>query len=220
MIRTGTTITARPGKEHGRMREGLLAALLAIVAAVACAEGTLSGDGDGADGDADGDSDTDSDSDTDIDTDTDSDSDTDTDTDADSDSDTDTDADTDTDVDADVDSDTDADTDSATGELCGSSYCESYETCCYDSICVDLDNDDEHCGACDHDCTVGEYPEGDGCSGGSCTCHDGAGCGGTETSACCATYYVCANTNLNDQNCGSCGHECLSDQWCNDGFCM
>jgi hypothetical protein len=80
---------------------------------------------------------------------------------------------------------------------------EGCETCGGD-ICVDLQTDALHCGACDAAC-----PAGAPCVSGVCDCgEDGTACGDT-----------CANLNTDPANCGSCGMACADGEFCLDGVC-
>lgn len=67
--------------------------------------------------------------------------------------------------------------------------------------CADSQADDGNCGACGHDCPLGE------CVAGSCTCL-ATTCGA-----------ACADLSTNNFNCGACSHACASDEVCNQGSC-
>lgn len=105
------------------------------------------------------------------------------------------------------------------GVDCGSVTCGPGETCCFSSYCADLLTDAENCGSCGNDCTSGLRPEGDGCSGGACTCHGGSGCLGTDTSACCSSPSRCTDTLSDEENCGRCGRACGWGETCTAGGC-
>jgi hypothetical protein len=69
--------------------------------------------------------------------------------------------------------------------------CASYETCC-GTTCVDLQNDPQHCGACDKACTGTQSYCGSGhCGTAPCngqTCGAGQTCCGTQ---CCTSGQIC-----------------------------
>jgi len=95
------------------------------------------------------------------------------------------------------------------------------------------------CGSCGYDCVFSSFPEGDGCSGGQCTCHGGMGCFGSFSSACCENAsgcvldagpddldvedrVVCAGIDLgayeDDPTCCDVS-DCTSGQKCCNGVC-
>lgn len=71
------------------------------------------------------------------------------------------------------------------------------------ATCADLQNDVNHCGACDNECEVGSS-----CVEGECACA-GESCDG-----------VCADLQSDARHCGACGNVCSSHQECVAGECQ
>ena len=123
--------------------------------------------------------------------------------------------------------------------------CASGQTLC-DGSCVDLNTNNQNCGACGTAC-----PSGNGCAGGVCTCLAGLepcgnectdlskdpancgacgnACGATQgcvagSCACPAGYDSCGadcvNLAADPANCGSCGNICPTGQFCQSGACL
>jgi len=141
-------------------------------------------------------------------------------------------------------------------EVCCNGACEDAASCgtciedcaasgrdCCRGACVDMDNDESHCGGCGIECGAGEV-----CCGGACVgsdaSHCGQGCdvcesgdelcctgacveiGNTHCNACgvACTTGQCCDTGCVDlesdaSNCGACGNTCPSGQVCSDGNC-
>jgi hypothetical protein len=80
------------------------------------------------------------------------------------------------------------------------------QTCegCGGDVCIDLETDPGHCGACDEVC-----PPTATCVGGECKCPDGLEVCGTG----------CVNTQTNPSHCGGCDVVCGDDEVCNAGAC-
>jgi hypothetical protein len=80
-----------------------------------------------------------------------------------------------------------------------------------DGLCVSLNHDHWHCGACGRQCDSGQVCVpglGDqGICATSCQPHR-TNCGGD-----------CVDLQTDHMNCGSCGRQCDSGQWCSSGFC-
>jgi hypothetical protein len=96
--------------------------------------------------------------------------------------------------------------------------------------CVDLRNNENHCGACDTPC-----PEDQQCRDGQCGCAQyGTACKDDDT--CCSTQCVagtcacaagksrcdtrCVDLRFNESNCRECGRTCGKDARCRDGWCV
>lgn len=106
------------------------------------------------------------------------------------------------------------DEDCSTGSVCNASgYCDpppdaadtASATCMHtrcDSLCVDLQNDARHCGACGNRCDGDEV-----CEEGGCVCN-GELCNGT-----------CVDLATNTRHCGACGNDCPEDAICQGGAC-
>jgi hypothetical protein len=75
---------------------------------------------------------------------------------------------------------------------------------CGGDVCIDLQTDPTHCGACDAAC-----PPGVGCEAGECVCPQGQeACGDS-----------CVNLLGDVSNCGSCGNTCADGKVCYLGVC-
>ncbi len=96
---------------------------------------------------------------------------------------------------------------------------------CYDGLtgcngfCIDLDTDNNHCGACGNACADGRR-----CCAGTCldTSADEANCGAcgivcADGHQCCDG--TCLDTSADEANCGDCGIVCASTEWCVSGVC-
>lgn len=84
--------------------------------------------------------------------------------------------------------------------------CSAGQTRC-GTECVDLSSNDQHCGACDAACAVGQA-----CTAGKCetSCSvDQTECDG-----------ICVDTQTNVGHCGSCGSACATGQVCVGGSCQ
>ena len=84
--------------------------------------------------------------------------------------------------------------------------CEGEQVDCGDG-CVDLDNDPQHCGACDNACDDDEV-----CDQGACATICGEGltpCDG-----------ACVDLDVNPDHCGGCGVACLEGEVCVEGACL
>lgn len=71
--------------------------------------------------------------------------------------------------------------------------------------CVDLQNNNDHCGECDQSCPTTGLPDEAGCVQGECDCADDdlTFCEGTNT---------CTPLHNDPDNCGECGIECNTDE--------
>ena len=85
------------------------------------------------------------------------------------------------------------------------SACASGTLC--SGACVDVQNDNAHCGACGTACTGGQV-----CSQGKC----GATCGG-DTKLCGST---CVDVKYDPNNCGDCSKACSAGDFCSNGACV
>ncbi|MHB8954086.1 MAG: hypothetical protein ACYC4U_14050 [Pirellulaceae bacterium] len=94
---------------------------------------------------------------------------------------------------------------------CGND-CDAVGLTCCGGSCVDLDNDFDHCGACDVICDVpGPYEYG-ACVEGACV----YGC--VEGATICMG--ACTNLSSDPDNCGACGNVCTEPTpYCNGGKC-
>lgn len=94
--------------------------------------------------------------------------------------------------------------DGGTGPSCGPGT-----TACGD-VCVSLDVDPSHCGACDNACSDGER-----CSGGMCevTCPAG------QQACTVGSGTQCVSTQSDREHCGACGNTCGAAQVCSEGTC-
>ncbi|MEZ4224294.1 MAG: MXAN_6577-like cysteine-rich protein [Polyangiaceae bacterium] len=131
----------------------------------------------------------------------------------------------------------------------GSEACDSGLTRCGD-LCVDVQSNPAHCGACGTTCDSGlvcgngscsdSCPGGlDNCDGacvdlqnnaqncGSCgtPCGAGQSCSGGQCSSSCSSGEEscggsCVNTQTDTQHCGGCGKACASGQECQGGSCV
>ena len=110
----------------------------------------------------------------------------------------------------------------------GKCACRTGKTRC-GKRCVDLRNNETHCGACDTPC-----PEDQQCRDGQCGCAQyGGACKGDGT--CCSKNCVdgkcacpkgrtrcgkrCVNTATDEANCGECGNGCGDTRECIKGVC-
>lgn len=94
------------------------------------------------------------------------------------------------------------------GEAYGTCICDGGRTPCATSAvlgCLDLMNDDAHCGACGFWCPTDMM-----CAGGRCRCLD-------ERLTNCGLR--CVDTTTNRTHCGSCGSVCPSEATCIGGSC-
>lgn len=94
------------------------------------------------------------------------------------------------------------DTDDTDDEL----TCASYEEDC-DGVCIDVENDNENCGACGEEC--GEDEE---CIEGSCELD----CSSREDEC----DGACVDLDTDNENCGECDNECATGEQCDDGECV
>jgi hypothetical protein len=131
----------------------------------------------------------------------------------------------------------------ATCEICENGVCTTsdclppYTLCVIDDHkceCVDLLNNDNHCGGCNNPC---EYFNGFECQNGACECRPGlTDCGGvcfdlqSDSQHCGQCYGVCGDESIccdgectdplvDDQNCGSCSNDCSAGESCLYGHC-
>ena len=75
---------------------------------------------------------------------------------------------------------------------------------CGGDVCIDLQTDPAHCGACDASC-----PTGISCEQGVCVCPEGqSACGD-----------ACVNLLGDFDHCGSCGNVCANEKVCYMGVC-
>lgn len=85
-----------------------------------------------------------------------------------------------------------------------SSACNGESTLC-DKQCVNLSDDEDHCGACGFDCGPGSN-----CVKGACTCMAPLDvCDGK-----------CVDTESNARHCGGCGMDCGNGKVCSSGTCQ
>ncbi|MFW5966648.1 MAG: hypothetical protein ACOCV2_03970, partial [Persicimonas sp.] len=97
----------------------------------------------------------------------------------------------------------------------GQCTCEDGFQDCGEDGCVDFDNDVDHCGACDTECTTNIEDSSPTCVQGACnvTCDDP-----DETP--CISDEVCTDTDTDDDHCGNCFTSCNSGESCDDGDCV
>jgi len=111
----------------------------------------------------------------------------------------------------DTSSDTFAVSDTASGEPLDASMdaamCSPGLTFCSIAGCVNVQNNVDHCGMCDHPCNPGEV-----CRSGTCQCAV------PEQSFC--PGVGCTLLATDARNCGACGVSCLSGQTCEAGRCV
>jgi hypothetical protein len=85
-------------------------------------------------------------------------------------------------------------------------------------FCVDLDSDVENCGGCNRVCPGLDLSHSVAtCTFGVCSSHCASGyadCDGIADNGC------EVNTQIDNGNCGTCGHGCLPDQVCSGGKCL
>jgi hypothetical protein len=86
-------------------------------------------------------------------------------------------------------------------------------------LCVYLDTDQNHCGACGRVCGAGEACADSRCVRGTCgaSCPDGFICCGTAGSDAGGQY--CSDPRWDQNNCGGCGQTCPGDKTCQAGVC-
>lgn len=72
-------------------------------------------------------------------------------------------------------------------------------------VCVDLRNNDNHCGECNHSCSEVEL-----CYRSNCVCHP-------ENNLC---HGICVDLKTDKQNCGACDNVCDSGLVCYNGECL
>jgi hypothetical protein len=104
---------------------------------------------------------------------------------------------------------------SATGSCaCGvaGSMCSAPKTCCDATLgtCVNLENDDAHCGDCNKACSSPLH-----CVSGACACN-GVQCSSGDT--CCTSG--CASLMTDPVNCGGCDRRCAPGETCAMGACV
>ena len=95
-------------------------------------------------------------------------------------------------------------------EICDEGECicrPGFERCA--GMCVELDSDPEHCGACSDPCEAMQV-----CDRGECS---DQGCAEEEASAC---EGACVELDSNPGHCGACGQACLGDELCVGGQCL
>ncbi len=94
--------------------------------------------------------------------------------------------------------------------LCGELCCEH----CCDGVCIDLQNDRDHCGACETTCNDDET-----CKNGSCdktsTNPESEQCTGELT----LIDGSCVNTNSDSEHCGKDNIACGTNMYCHSGVC-
>lgn len=99
----------------------------------------------------------------------------------------------------------------AVGRACDTTSAQS--ACCGAAGCVDLQNDNAHCGACGLACQANQH-----CAGGDCVCNPGFGnCDGNARNGC--------EVNLSSslEHCNGCGNACTrvgASAVCVGGACM
>ena len=113
--------------------------------------------------------------------------------------------------------------------------CDQGQTRC-DKTCVDLQQNNDHCGSCGTACTTG----GSRCCAGACTdtgsdrqncgacgnlCGEGLVCSnGTCDKQCPGSQRLCAgacvNVDSDIKHCGSCDNVCAENERCKDGKCI
>lgn len=84
--------------------------------------------------------------------------------------------------------------------------CLATEDLC-DDVCVNLDTDDDNCGACGEECDADEV-----CEDGACELDCASGeeeCSGE-----------CVDLDTDEENCGDCGDDCAAGEACDDGICV
>jgi hypothetical protein len=81
--------------------------------------------------------------------------------------------------------------------------CQGHESFCF-GACVDLEQNESHCGACRSPCLPTQT-----CEEGECRCPDGM----------LECYAGCISVTSNASNCGACGQICGNGKACNQGSC-
>ena len=114
--------------------------------------------------------------------------------------------------------------DDCNGVLDNGATCESLHACvngactCLPankcgSDCTDFQNDNSHCGSCDNSCLYQEET----CVGTTCKCN---GANETRCPTSCVDLQVgTPYSNMNTENCGTCGHSCGVNEICEAGQC-
>ncbi len=92
--------------------------------------------------------------------------------------------------------------------------CSGSTECCGIS-CVDTRDDDENCGKCGNKCPADTW-----CVNSRCKVKDVVSCksGCDNQTTCCGEF--CVNTDVDDDNCGSCGTKCQKTEICQKGHCV
>lgn len=93
-------------------------------------------------------------------------------------------------------------------DLCGTGVCRH---------CKDTYNDPLNCGECFNTCNPNES-----CNGGNCTCGTSGDCTfQAPTDTCCPTPSgpACVDVLTDRNNCGACGHACITGAFCCQGKC-
>lgn len=88
--------------------------------------------------------------------------------------------------------------------------CELGKVCCGNGLCVFVEGNQNHCGACGNVC-----PNNALCIDGACQCAGDNSC--TANKTCCGTS--CYDLQTDERNCGGCGAVCDSGQKCCNGRC-
>ncbi|MCC6876707.1 MAG: hypothetical protein IT378_20560 [Sandaracinaceae bacterium] len=121
-----------------------------------------------------------------------------------------------------------------TGETCSGGRCTCGSTtggagaeacpgassvCCGNSVCRNLDTDENNCGGCGVGCGTNEV-----CLAGICTCGSSAGTRGsgaicTGTSACCGLSESSCTSLTTTSDCGMCGRACPASAVCSSQEC-
>ena len=81
--------------------------------------------------------------------------------------------------------------------------CDEPQVLC-GALCVDLDSNTDHCGACNAPCAFGAS-----CSDGACACPENFSLCGSS----------CVNPSNNTAHCGACDNACDSTEVCTEGSC-
>lgn len=92
-------------------------------------------------------------------------------------------------------------------------FCQPPRVCCND-VCIHPLADTKNCGSCGWECDTDEH-----CVNGRCAAIKPTGScdSGCPNATCCGN--TCTDLRTDADNCGSCGHSCATNAFCNNGEC-